>query len=82
LPEANIHLTLPGDIRSCAVEMGWAEPHPAVRIGVMPEALVMIYAPRNQNELAIVLDLISSSYEFARFGASAWLRSKTAAMRA
>jgi len=69
LPEGSIHLTLPYEIRRSAVVMGWAEPHPAVRMGVMPPALVMVYAPRNPEELAIVLKLISSSYEFARFGA-------------
>ena len=70
LPEGSIHLTLPYDIRQAAVSMGWAEQHPAARLGVMPQALVMVYAPRNAKELAIVLKLISSSYEFARFGGS------------
>jgi len=68
-PEGSLHLTLPDEIRRCAVDMGWAEQHPAARLGVMPQALVMVYAPRNRKELAIVLELIHSSYEFARFGA-------------
>jgi hypothetical protein len=70
LPEGSIHLTLPREIRASAVEMGWAEQHPAARIGVMPQALVMVYAPRNPGELAVVLELISSSYQFARWGDS------------
>ena len=71
LPEGSIHLTLPYEIRRPAVAMGWAEQHPAARMGAMPQALVMVYAPRNFKELAIVLELIWSSYEFARFGAGA-----------
>ena len=71
LPEGGIHLTLPGDIRRSAVAKGWAEPHPAARLGIMPQALVLVYAPRNARELATVLELISISYEFARFGTGA-----------
>ena len=43
-----------------------AEQHPLVRSGVMPETLVMVYAPRDREELAISLDLIWSSCQFAR----------------
>ena len=70
-PEGSIHLTLPDEIRRSAVEMGWAEPHPAARMGALTEALVMVYAPRNRKELAVVLELIGNSYEFARFGTGA-----------
>jgi hypothetical protein len=68
LPEGSIHLMLPPEIREPAQQMGWAEPHPAARIGIMPQALVMLYAPRNARELTVVMKLISSSYQFARWG--------------
>lgn len=80
LPEGSIHVTLPYEIRRSAVAMGWAEQHPAARMGVMPQALVMVYAPRNPNELAIVLELIWSSYEFARFGTGGVRRNNSAIM--
>jgi hypothetical protein len=80
LPEGSIHLTLPYEIRLPAIAMGWAEQHPAARMGAMPRALVMVYAPRNFKELAIVLELIWSSYEFARFGACAAARNDGAIM--
>ena len=76
-PEGSIHLTLPLEIRELAMDMGWAEQHPAARMGVMPNALVMVYAPRNVKELAIVLGLVRSSYGFARWGSGdpgAWER--------
>lgn len=78
LPEGSIHLTLPYEVRSSAVAAGWAEQHPAARLGAMPQALVMVYAPRNSKELAIVLELIWSSYEFARFGLGAFPASNSA----
>jgi hypothetical protein len=66
LPEGSIHLTLPKALREWAVRLGWAEQHPVSRAGVMPETLVMVYAPRNTKELGIVLKLIWSSYQFAK----------------
>jgi len=66
LPEGSIHLTLPDPLRDRMVRLGWAEQHPLVRAGVMPETLVMVYAPRDREELAISLNLIWSSCQFAR----------------
>jgi hypothetical protein len=66
LPDGSIHLTLPKDIRERAIQRGWAEQHLVSRAGILPETLVMVYAPRDSHELAIVLRLIWRSYLFAR----------------
>ena len=66
LPEGSIHLTLPNPLRDQMVRLGWAEQHPLVRAGIMPETLVMVYAPRDRKELAISLNLVWSSYQFAK----------------
>ena len=66
LPDSSIHLTLPTDVRERSVRLGWAEQHPAARARILPETLVMVYAPRNSIELKIVLGLIWHSYQFAR----------------
>ncbi len=66
LPEGSIHLTLPPDVREAAVRVGWAEPHPISRMGVLSQAIVLVYAPRSPRELVIVLKLVSSSYRYAR----------------
>jgi Family of unknown function (DUF5519) len=66
LPEGFIHLTLPKDVREHAILQGWAEQHPVSRAGILAETLVMVYAPRNSGELAVVLQLVRHSYEFAR----------------
>ena len=66
LPESSIHLTLPQDLRELAVQLGWAEPHLVSRLGSMPPTLVLVYAPRNMEELSTVFRLVRYSYEFAR----------------
>jgi hypothetical protein len=66
LPDSSIHLTLPKEVRERAIERGWAEQHLVSRAGILPETLVMVYAPRDFHELSIVLQLIWRSYQFAR----------------
>lgn len=65
LPDGSIHLTLPDDVRERAIRRGWAEQHPVSRAGILPETLVMVYAPRNTTELDIVLRMVWYSYLFA-----------------
>jgi len=65
LPEAGIHLTLPRAVRDNVIKLGWAELHPGARAGIMPETLVMLYAPRNGVELDIASHLIRTSSQFA-----------------
>jgi len=68
LPQGSIHVTLPLDVRTCAIDLGWAEQHPATRSGAMPESLVLLYAPRDREELEVIMRLICCSYEYARWG--------------
>jgi hypothetical protein len=65
-PAGSIHLTLPNPQRQMAIDLNWAELHPGVTAGVVPPTLVMVYAPRNEHELAIVLELVNTSYGFAK----------------
>jgi len=69
-PEGSIHLMLPNPLRTQAIRLGWAEPHPVTRAGAMPPTLVLVYAPRDRHELGIVLQMIWRSYQFARGVAS------------
>ena len=66
LPEAGVHLTLPGGIRERVVELGWAEQHPGARAGIIPETVAMLYAPRDAEELDIAFQLICISSRFAK----------------
>ena len=64
LPEGCIHLTLPGTVIERVVALGWAERHPVHGLGLL-KSLVMVYAPRNADELDVVAKLIESSRLFA-----------------
>lgn len=64
-PDHSAHAMLPPEVVREAVDAGWAEPHPVARMGLIPETAVMLYAPRDDDELAVVETLIRASREFA-----------------
>jgi hypothetical protein len=68
-PEGSLHVALPASLASEAIERGWAEIHPVARLGLIPGNVVMVYAPRDDAEVAVVLGLVRSALEFARGGA-------------
>lgn len=70
LPEGSLRVTLPDGPRQRILELGWAEQHLMSRSGVLPPTLVMVYAPRNDEELEGVSAIVKISYEFARGGFS------------
>lgn len=63
--DQSLHLTLPLDLADAAIEAGWAELHPVARMGQIPRTAVMVYAPRNPEELDVVYGLVLASYRFA-----------------
>jgi hypothetical protein len=64
-PDHSAHAMLPPEVVREAVDAGWAEPHPVVRMGLIPETAVMLYAPRDDEEVAVIEALIRGSREFA-----------------
>ena len=65
LPDGSLHAALPPEVAEEAVAKGWAEQHPVARMGYIPGNVVMIYAPRNQQELEIVVGLVEESRRYA-----------------
>ncbi len=65
MPDGSLHAALPPEVAGEAVEKGWAEQHPVARLGYIPENVVMIYAPRDESELEIVLKLVEESRRYA-----------------
>lgn len=63
--DGSLHMTLPPTIADKAREQRWAELHPVAERGLIPETVVMVYAPRDTEELAIVERLLQASYQFA-----------------
>ncbi len=57
---------LPPPLADEAIAAGWAELHPVARLGLIPQTAVMIYAPRDHDELEVVERLVRASYDFAR----------------
>jgi hypothetical protein len=73
LPDQSLHLTLPPDMVERAIDAGWAERHPLAEQGAIPASVVMVYAPRDPQELEVVYALVLASYRFASAGGSvAW----------
>lgn len=64
-PDRSLHLTLPEWRARAVIAVGWGELHPLVATGALPPTVVMIYAPRDQEELDVVYGLVQESYRFA-----------------
>lgn len=62
--DTSVHLVLPPARGAQLVELGWAEPHQFGDFGTE----FMVYGPRTEAELAIVLSIIEESLAFARSG--------------
>jgi hypothetical protein len=58
-------LALPIAWAHCAIVRGWAEPHYLASFGLMPPGTVLLYSPRNLDDLAICYFLFYESYRFA-----------------
>jgi hypothetical protein len=61
----SLHAMLPPDLAEQAVLTGWAEQHPVARRGLIPANAVMLYAPRDDEELDVVTGLVEAAYAFA-----------------
>lgn len=66
LPDGSLHAALPADVAAQAIEKGWAEPHVLGRFGLVPPSIVMLYAPRDQEEMRVILGLVNESRRFAQ----------------
>lgn len=64
--DGSMHMMLPADLVVEVIEQGWGEAHPLVPRGEAPPTLLMVFGPRNENELQLILKLINESYRFAR----------------
>ena len=63
--DGSLHMSLPSAIVDAVIANGWAERHPLAGKHGLPDNIVMVYGPRDENELAVVKDLIRASYEKA-----------------
>lgn len=65
-PDYSLHLVLPTDLAAVAERLGWAEQHPVARRGLISAGAVMVYAPRDADEVEVVSRLVRASAAYAR----------------
>lgn len=65
-PDGSLHLTLPEPVRYNAITAGWAQPHPLAGAATVSPNTVLVYAPRDETELAIITYLVAAAFQFAR----------------
>ncbi|MGW2560882.1 luciferase domain-containing protein [Streptomyces sp. NPDC001514] len=63
--DGSLHVMLPPADAAEAIAKGWAEHHPMVHRGFLPPTAVMLYGPRDDEELGVVWGLIELSHAFA-----------------
>ncbi|MEO0946392.1 MAG: hypothetical protein AAFY06_16490 [Pseudomonadota bacterium] len=61
----SMHLVLPIEDVAEIKRAGWGEDHYLVTQGQWPVGLVMIFSPRDEEELSVVKQIVARSYEFA-----------------
>jgi Family of unknown function (DUF5519) len=61
LEDGSLHMTLPTEVAQEAYDKGWGEPHPY-------SGTPLIFAPRDEQELEVVWQLLQASHAFARGG--------------
>ncbi|WP_348004211.1 hypothetical protein [Pseudolysinimonas sp.] len=59
--DTSVHLVLPSERGAELVQLGWAVPHQYAEFGTE----FLIYGPRDEAELGIVIDIIRESLSFA-----------------
>jgi phospholipase/carboxylesterase len=60
--DGSLHLILPEPLARQVIERGWGEFHPLVQQGMMPPTNLMVFGPRDAEELEIVWSIVEASY--------------------
>jgi len=68
--DGSLHLNLPLELAREAIEKGWAENHPVALRGFIPMNVVMVYGPRDEDELEVIKGLVEASRTYAHATAS------------
>ncbi len=64
-PDWSLHVALPDATADVAIERGWSELHLIARTQELPGSVVLIYAPRDPDEVDAVWTLLQASHEYA-----------------
>lgn len=64
-PDHSLHAMVPETLAEHLIANGWGEPHPVARMGLLPPTAIMVYAPRDDQEVAVVARIVAASHAFA-----------------
>lgn len=67
--DCSLHAILPEPLRGAGIAAGWAEAHPLAGQPTVSPDTVMLYAPRDAGEVAVIAGLVEASWRNARGGA-------------
>ena len=62
--DGSLHLALPPQLAADAIAKGWAVAHPLAGIR-LARGMVMVYGPRDENELHVVAAMVETSHAYA-----------------
>ena len=62
--DGSLHLVLPPDLAADVIAKGWGRPHMWAGTRLSP-GFMMVYGPRDENELATVLGIVAASHAYA-----------------
>jgi len=65
-PDYSMHLGLSKEEAEIVIEKGWVEWHPLIARGFLPPNIIMLYAPRNEEEFEVAKEILSHSYAYAK----------------
>ena len=61
----SMHVKLSAQDAQAICDAGWGEDHYLVSQGHYPKGLMMLFSPRNEEELNVITAIVGRSYEFA-----------------
>jgi hypothetical protein len=60
--DGSLHLSVPTPDAERLIELGWAEYHTSVERGLVPPIVIMLYGPRDEEELAVAERVVEIAY--------------------
>lgn len=76
--DGSFHMALAPDDLQCVLARGWGELHPWVPSGRVLPNVAMVFAPRDETEVHVVLDIAAASLRNARCVISSTTKGKLA----
>jgi Family of unknown function (DUF5519) len=65
VPDRSLHVMVPQPLAEQLIAEGWGELHPVARMGLLPRTAILVYAPRDDLEVAVVARIVGVSHAFA-----------------